>query len=74
MLILKEVVNRWEVENSWGKRGDHDGYYTMTDAWFDTYMYEVVVKKEYATPEMKNANEQEEITELPLWDPMGALA
>ena len=70
----KEVVNRWEVENSWGKRGDHGGYYTMTDEWYDMYMYEVVVKKEYVTPEMTNALEQEDMTVLPLWDPMGALA
>ncbi len=70
----QEVVDRFEVENSWGKRGDHDGFYTMTSDWYDEYMYEVVVHKKYATPEMLNALESNDMEVLPLWDPMGALA
>ena len=27
--------NRWRVENSWGPDAGRDGYYTMTDRWFD---------------------------------------
>lgn len=37
--------NRWRVENSWGKEPGKDGYYLMTDRWFDEYMYQVVVNK-----------------------------
>ena len=62
------------VENSWGKKGTNDGYYTMTDEWFNEYMYEVVVHKKYVTPELIEAYNKDEMVELPLWDPMGALA
>ncbi len=70
----KEVVNRWEIENSWGKRSGNDGYYVMTNEWFDRYMYEVVINKKYAMPEMLDALTSEDVSVLPLWDPMGALA
>lgn len=74
MIDDKQIVDRWEVENSWGKHGDNSGYYYMTDEWFNEYMYEVVVHKKYAKPEMLQALETDDITVLPLWDPMGALA
>jgi len=33
-----EKVNYWEVENSWDKHGPMDGYYYMTDDWFDEFV------------------------------------
>ena len=51
--------NRWRVENSWGKDAGVDGYYIMSDAWFDEYMYQVVVDKKYLTEEQRKALEQE---------------
>ena len=65
--------NRWRVENSWGKDPGQDGYYVMTDKWFDEYMYQIVVNKKYLTPEQLAAYESEPI-ELEPWDPMGSLA
>ena len=65
--------NRWRVENSWGKDPGKDGYYVMTDRWFDEYMYQVVVNKKYLTPEQLAAYEAQPI-ELEPWDPMGSLA
>lgn len=65
--------NRWRVENSWGKEPGRDGYYLMTDRWFDEYMYQVVVSKKYLTPEQLAAYEAQPI-ELEPWDPMGSLA
>lgn len=65
--------NRWRVENSWGKDAGKDGYYVMTDAWFDEYMYQVVVNKKYLTDEQIAAFEAEPIVLEP-WDPMGSLA
>ncbi|MDE6998262.1 MAG: aminopeptidase, partial [Oscillospiraceae bacterium] len=67
------VPNRWRVENSWGKDPGQDGYYVMTDKWFDEYMYQVVVNKKYLTPEQLAAYEDQPI-ELEPWDPMGSLA
>lgn len=65
--------NRWRVENSWGKEPGKDGYYLMTDRWFDEYMYQVVVDKKYLTPEQLAAYEADPIALEP-WDPMGSLA
>ena len=65
--------NRWRVENSWGKEPGKDGYYLMTDRWFDEYMYQVVVNKKYLTAEQITAYEAEPIALEP-WDPMGSLA
>lgn len=64
---------RWRVENSWGKDAGCDGYYVMSDEWFDEYTYQVVVNKKYLTAEQQKELEQEPI-ELEPWDPMGSLA
>ncbi|MCI8638840.1 MAG: C1 family peptidase [Coprococcus sp.] len=65
--------NRWRVENSWGKEAGTEGYYVMTDRWFDEYIYQVVVNKKYLSDEQIQAYESEPI-ELEPWDPMGSLA
>lgn len=64
---------RWCVENSWGKESGKDGYFVMTDEWFDEYNYQVVVNKKYLSEEIKKAYEGEPIMLEP-WDPMGSLA
>ena len=64
---------RWRVENSWGKDHGKDGYDIASDAWFDEYVYQVVVDKKYLTAEERAAYESEPI-ELAPWDPMGSLA
>lgn len=65
--------NRWRVENSWGKDPGQEGYYVMTDRWFEEYMYQVVVHKKYLSEEQLAAYEAQPI-ELEPWDPMGSLA
>ncbi len=64
---------RWRVENSWGKDRGKDGYYLMSDDWFDEYTYQVVVHKKYLSPEQLKQYEGE-VTVLEPWDPMGSLA
>ncbi len=65
--------NRWKVENSWGTEPGKDGYFVMSDPWFDDHMYQVVVHKKYLTAAQKDALQQAPIVLQP-WDPMGSLA
>ena len=64
----------WKVENSWGKDHGKNGFDSITDAWFDEYVYQVVVDKKYLTEEQRATYETEEATLLEPWDPMGSLA
>ena len=64
----------WKVENSWGKDHGRDGFDTISDSWFDEYVYQVVVDKKYLTEEQKHIFETETPTVLEPWDPMGSLA
>ena len=64
----------WKVENSWGKDHGRDGFDTLSDAWFDEYVYQVVVDKKYLTPEERDTYETEDPKVLEPWDPMGSLA
>lgn len=63
----------WKVENSWGKDHGRDGFDTLSDAWFDEYVYQVVVDRKYLTDEERAAYDAKPIELLP-WDPMGSLA
>jgi len=64
----------WKVENSWGKDRAKDGFDSLTDAWFDEYVYQVVVDRKYLTPEQREAFDTLDPIVLEPWDPMGALA
>lgn len=68
-----ETTRRWRVENSWGDEIADNGYFTMDDAWFDEFVYEVAVPKSMLPAEYAKALEEPAIV-LPAWDPMGALA
>jgi len=73
-----DVINgkpvRYKVENSWGDATGKDGFYVMTDSWFEEYVFQVVVPKSLAPKELVQVYESGEIIVLPPWDPMGALA
>ena len=64
----------WKVENSWGKEHGRDGFDTLSDAWFDQYVYQVVVDRRYLTDEERAAYDTEDPKVLAPWDPMGSLA
>ncbi len=62
-------ITKWLLENSWGKSSGHNGYLTMTDRWFDEYMFRVVILKKYIDEKtLKILNRKPVI--LPPWDPM----
>jgi bleomycin hydrolase len=72
-LDAEEKPKKWRVENSWGESVGEKGFMAMTDAWFDEYLYEVVVEKQYVPAEVLALLETE-ASVLPPWDPMGSLA
>ena len=64
----------WKVENSWGDERGKDGFDSITDAWFDQYVYQVVVDKRFLAEDERKTFETEEAHVLAPWDPMGSLA
>ncbi len=71
--LNQDKPTRWKVENSWGTDFGNHGFFTRDDAWFDEYVYQVVVNKKYLTAEELSAYQSDPI-ELEPWDPMGSLA
>ena len=63
---------RWKIENSWGDEHGAKGYYVCSDSWFDQYVYQAAIEKEYLGDLAKYADEKPIL--LAPWDPMGTLA
>ena len=64
---------KWKIENSWGKDRAKDGYYIMSNTWFDQFVYQAVVDKKYLNEKERKALKEKPIVLKP-WDPMGSLA
>ena len=71
--LVDEKPIRWKVENSWGTVGPNNGYYIMSESFFEKFVFQAAIKKKYFTEEELKALE-EEPTLLPPWDPFGTLA
>ena len=67
--LVDETPTKWKVENSWGVENGDKGYFVMTQDWFDAYVYEVVVHKQFLAPEFQ-ALLAEPARRLPAWDPL----
>lgn len=59
--------NRWKIENSWGDKNGDQGYFVMSQDWFEQYTYEAVINKKYLTNEIKRIVQQSPV-ELHAWD------
>lgn len=64
---------RWRVQNSWGADAGDKGWFVMSDAWMDEFVYQAVIDQRFCSKEVLDVLKKEPII-LPLWDPMGALA
>lgn len=38
-------IKKWNVENSWGEKPGNKGIFTISNDWFDNYVYEIVLSK-----------------------------
>ena len=63
---------RWKIENSWGDEHGKKGYYICSDSWFDEYVFQAAVEKQYLGELAQFASLPPK--ELEPWDPMGTLA
>ena len=59
--------DKWKIENSWGAEKADKGYYIMSDAWFDQYVYFASIDQKYLTERQKELYRQEPVV-LDPWD------
>jgi len=62
-------ITKWLLENSWGATSGNAGYLTMTDEWFEEYMFRIVIKKEFIDENVLKILKKTPVI-LPAWDPM----
>ncbi len=74
--IVDGKPTKWKVENSWGDKVGDKGYFVASDAWFDEFVYQIVINKRFLSTKLQDVikAEQAKPTVLAPWDPMGALA
>ncbi|GEP18866.1 C1 family peptidase [Pediococcus argentinicus] len=68
--LVEDQSTKWKVENSWGDKNGQDGYFVMGDNWFDDFVYEVVVHRQYLTDEQLKIVDETTPIQLNAWDPL----
>ncbi len=63
-------IRKWKVENSWGDKVGNKGFFTMSPQWFDEYVYDVVVRKEFLPASLVKLA-QGPAVDLKPWDNIG---
>lgn len=69
----KKKPNRWKVENSWGKEPGENGFFVMSDHWFDEYVYEVFVHRKYVSEALLKKYDEAEIVKTDPFDTIWAM-
>ena len=66
----------WRVENSWGKDACNDGYLVVTDRWFDAYMGQAIIHRDYLPAEAVALWDSPDtpVVHLDPWAPMFGLS
>jgi bleomycin hydrolase len=71
--VVDGKPRRWRCENSWGEDAGKQGFFTLSDAWFSEYVFEIAVHRDRLPEPLRVAYATEPVV-LPAWDPMGSLA
>ncbi|WP_052663430.1 C1 family peptidase [[Mycoplasma] testudinis] len=70
-------LTKWKIENSWGSATGKDGYYMMSDSWFNKFVFQLVVDKkkfEFLKKHLNLSSFDMKPINLEPWDPIGTLA
>lgn len=57
---------RWRVQNSWGDTAGTKGWFVMSDAWMDQFVYQAVVDPKFVSKQITDVLKKEPKM-LPLW-------
>ena len=62
----------WRVENSWGKDACKNGYFVITDRWFDDYVGQAIVHRDYVPADIVAAwdDPATPVVHMDPWSPM----
>ena len=69
--IVEGKPDKWKIENSWGDKRGRDGYWTITDSWFDANVYEILINKKFVPKETMKLLDQKPLV-MPPWDPFSS--
>lgn len=58
---IEKEVKFWKIENSWGEDDGKDGYFSMTDKWFEENTFEVIIDKKYLPKKVLDSFNKEKI-------------
>ena len=61
--------DRWKVENSWGKDNGKDGYFVASADWFDRFVTELIIRKDFLDEATRELTAVEPV-ELDPWQPL----
>ncbi|KUH47324.1 C1 family peptidase [Mycoplasmopsis meleagridis] len=59
---------QWEIENSWGEEVGKKGYFSMSDKWFDEYVFGTILNPKYVDPKILEEVKNNKIIEIEPWD------
>ena len=68
--LIGSKPNRYKIENSWGKEPGEGGFFVCDSAWFDSYVYQILVRKKYLSEDLLKQYESSPIKEC---DPFNGL-
>lgn len=71
-ILDDNTTERWKVENSWGEENGKKGYFIMSDKWFDDYVYQVFVRREYVDPEVLKKYDESTVIEQSVFNTLWA--